>query len=124
MNADWTSLLIQIAGAVGAFVVSIIGIVGAFYVKRLDNKLKMKTLNDEIRQMLSISQNSKTFKAMAKQEQVSTILGEMEQFALENGINISEQRLIAMIENAMNFPLNLERKLLQLKESHYDKSGE
>jgi hypothetical protein len=121
METSWSSILIQVVAAVGAVVVSIIGVFGAFYVKRLDNKLKMKTLNDEIRQMVDWSRNSKTFKLMAHEEQINTMVGQMLQFAMDNGITVGEKQLVIMIENIMNYPLKLERavlKSMQLKEKN------
>jgi hypothetical protein len=113
VSSEWASILIQIAGAVGAFIVSIIGIVGAFYVKRIDTKLKMKLLKDEIKEMVEWSLTSPVFSSSTSSERVSTLVEQLMYFAVENGISITDTKLRSMIESTMNYPKKLEGMVLK-----------
>ncbi len=113
MDAELSGVLIQIVSAVVVFIVSVIGVFGSFYIKRIETKLKMKILNDEIKSMVSWSKDSKTFKLMPQEEQISTLIEQLKQFAMENEIIITDTKLLSMIEGAMNYPLKLEGIVLK-----------
>lgn len=123
MEPSWMSILIEIGGAVATIIVSILGVVGVFVVKRVDNKLKMKLLNDEIKQMVDWSKNSDSLKLKPHEEQIAELVEQLREFAAENNIMMSDSRLKAMIEHVMSYPLRMERKVrtsLQLKEQLHE----
>lgn len=90
--------------------------------KRLDNKLKQKSLTDEIKKMVDWSGNSRTFKALSYDDQLQSMVEQMQQFSTENGITVTDRQLIVLIESAMNYPLKMEGEIgkfmLTKKEIH------
>jgi len=114
---SWDGLLIQIITAfVGIFITSI-SIVGGFWIKKINHKLKMKTITDEINRYVQWAQQAKSFKLMATEDQKQAVLESIQQFALENEIAISPTELTFLIERSIQSLVKFEMAGLRLKQS-------
>ena len=115
------SFLGEVAGAIVSLIVTAIATYGGFYIKRLDTKLKRKTLLDEINRYVGWVKETDSFKLMNDTEQTTTILEKAMEFAEENEIKISEKELKLMVERAVQSLQRLESiglKLMQKRLSN------
>ena len=115
------SFLGEVAGAIVSLIVTAIATYGGFYIKRLDTKLKRKTLLDEINRYVGWVKETDSFKLMNDTEQTTTILEKAKEFAEENEIKISERELKLMVERAVQSLQRLESiglKLMQKRLSN------
>lgn len=91
---------------------------GAFYIKRMNDKFKLKTLVDEVNRYVQWAEQAKSFKLLSSEEKKQTVLERIQQFAIENGISVTESELAIMVERSVQSIMNLEMaglKLMKLK---------
>lgn len=122
MSIDFSTVLSQVIGALVGLFVGVIGLVGGFYMKRLNSRLNNKTITDEINRYVMLANQTKSFQAMGMEDRKATILESIKIFAAQNDINIPDSKVILMIEQAIQFPKQLENRGLQLMLSKGDKN--
>lgn len=120
MGDLFSSAIVQIIAAITSLVVLGIGTIGGFYVKRLDSKLKMKTLTDEINRYVAWADQANSFKAMSNMDKRDTVLERIRQFAADNEIAITDAQLILMVERSVQSLRSLEDIGIKMKMRHYD----
>lgn len=118
MDGSWINILITVISALAGILVTAIGVIGGLYVKKLEHRLKMKSLADEINRYVERSENSNIFTMMSKDEKIDVLMEQIKLFAYENNITITDAQLSILIENSMKPLLNLNnsaRELMKLK---------
>jgi len=91
---------------------------GAFYIKRLTDKAKIKTLVDEVNRYTQWALQAKSFNLMSADEKKQVVLEKAQQFAIENGISISMEELSLMVERSVQSIEQLESaglKMMKMK---------
>jgi hypothetical protein len=110
-----------IIGAIISVLVTVIATYGGVYIKKLDTKLKRKTLLDEINRYIEWLNEATSFTLMDNDEKINTVYEKAMEFSYENDIRVSEKELRLMIERAMNSQYRLQSiglKLMQKKLSN------
>jgi len=122
----WSNIVSDIVGAFVALLVGAIGVYGGIYIKMLETKLKRKMLLDEINRYIAWAEESKSFKTMSVSEKIESVFIKANEFAEENGINVSDKELNIMVEKAIESKSRLEKIGLGLikKRSIENKEGD
>lgn len=117
-GSSWMGLLITLAVAIVTGLASIIGVLASYLSKRFDYKLKMKSLTDEINRYVGYTRSSDTYKLMAEEDRINSLLEQARLFANQSEIVITDFQLIAMIESSMGTLKSLDNigiKFMKLK---------
>lgn len=122
----WSNFIGDVVGAVVALLVTAIGTYGGFYIKRLDTKLRRKTLLDEINRYVEMAKDVKSFSFMSEEDKTEMIYEKASEFASDNEVQISAKELRIMVERALQSIDRLEaiglslvnKRLLKEKENN------
>ena len=126
MESTWIDILTQIITVVGGILIAGIGTVGGFYMKRFSDKLKKKTLLDEINRYVQWAEGAGSFKLMSGIEKKESVLERIRDFAIENDIKVSESELSLMVEQSVQSLKKLEMvgiRLTNLKKAERKKEA-
>lgn len=118
MDSTWNELFTQIVTIVAGLLFTGVSTLGGFYIKRLTDNLKRKTLLDEINRYTAWADDVPSFKLMNAQEKRETILEKITEFASENGISLPASEIALMVERAVTSHQKLETiglKLMSIK---------
>lgn len=88
--------------------------IGGVYIKKIDTKLKRKTLRDEINRYSDWVRTVDEFKNMTEDEQVDTIFDTARTFAYDNDISVSDSELRLMVKTSLSSISRLQMTGLKL----------
>jgi hypothetical protein len=118
------NVLGEIITVVLGLIITGVSTYGAFRVKLLTDKMKKQTLLSEINRYVEFAEKAKSFQLMSSDEKKETILEKAQEFALENGIQISPSELKLMVEGSMQSLKKLEGIGLKIMKMNKLQKGE
>ena len=125
-NPFWLNIILEIVKAVIGVAISALTIFLAFYTKRLNEKVKLRSLQNEIDRQTNYASQSRTFASLDFDTKVNAIVDSVEAYAKRNGISISSIEVMLLVENSFTSLKTLENnglKLYRLKLSKENNDG-
>jgi len=117
-------VLNEVITVVLGLVVAGIGTYGAFYMKKLTDKMKRKDLINEVKLYIQFAEQANSFKLMSTQEKKETVMSKAQQYAMENGISVTQQELALIVETSIQSLKQLEGIGLRLMKINKLEKGE
>jgi len=114
---DFSSLLSQIITIISGLLFTGISALGAFYIKRLIDTAKKKTLLDEINRYVLWADQAESFKLLSGKEKAQAVLEKARQFAEENGITVGDKELSLIVERSVQSLRQLSNIGMRLSQS-------
>lgn len=114
----------EVITVVLGLIVTGIGTYGAFYVKKLTDKMKRKDLINEVKLYIQFAEQANSFKLMSTQEKKETVMSKAQQYAMENGIPVTQEELSLIVETSIQSLKQLEGIGLKLMKLNQMKKGE
>ncbi len=115
MDLQFNELITQLITIVSGIIFTAISTLGAFYMKRLSDKAKLKTLKDEVNRYVSWALQASSFKLLTAQEKNESVFMKAKEFAEDNDIKVSDSELALMVERAVQSLSELESIGLKLR---------
>lgn len=112
---------LEVIKAIVGVVIPALTIALTFYTKRLNDKLKRKSLKDEIHRLTQFAEETESFKLMNTKEKEETLLESMKVFVVQNDITISDAELELLVERALQSERNLRMRFKLLDENRREK---
>lgn len=124
MGSELLSPLMQLLiGILGALSASAIG-VAVFFFNKIEREIKRKSLISEINRYLAYVEQVKSFQLMSAKTKRETIQEKAQQYAMENGIAITEMELALIIEKSIQSLWSLESTgLMKMKKYNLERGG-
>jgi hypothetical protein len=114
---EFSGLLSQIITIVSGLLFTGISALGAFYIKRLIDTAKKKTLLNEIDRYVLWADQAESFKVLSGKEKAQAVLEKARQFAEENGITVGDNELSLMVERSVQSLRSLSNIGMRLSQS-------
>ncbi len=114
----------EVITVVLGLIVTGVGTYGAFYVKKLTDKMKRKDLINEVKLYIQFAEQANSFKLMSTQEKKETVMSKAQQYAMENGIPVTQEELSLIVETSIQSLKQLEGIGLKLMKLNQMKKGE
>lgn len=120
----WLNIALEAAKGIMPVILSGATILLAFYTRRINEKLKLKTLENEVARQTGLASQSRTFMGMDFDTRVTAITDSIEEFAKKNDINVSSVEARLMVENSFTSLKTLERSILKTYKLQLSKEKE
>ena len=120
----WLNIALEIVKGVLPVIISGATILLAFYTRRINKKLKLKTLENEVARQTGLASQSRTFMGMDFDTRVTAITDSIEEFAKKNEIEVSSVEVRLMVENSFTTLKTLERSILKTYKLQLSKEKE
>ena len=118
MEGSWVGVLITIASALAGVLVLLIGIVGNHLSRKIDRKMELKALADEVNRLTNFASQARSFEAMDFSSRVEAVVESVLDYSERNGLSVTKTEIQLMVESSFSVLRALENtglKLYQLK---------
>lgn len=101
MNPLFLEIVLEIVKAIVGVVIPALTIWLMFHTKRINDNVKMNSLQSRIDQLSQHSEQLQSFKNMTLEERVESLMQGARRHAMDNGINITDIELRIMVEGSL-----------------------
>jgi hypothetical protein len=95
----WFDVVKEAVTVISGVILAGVSTLGGFYVKRLTDKMKMKTLKEDIADYVRGVEQSPAFRGLTGEEKFNFVYNRGMESALENGVSIGEGQLAMLVES-------------------------
>lgn len=106
----WFTVLKEAVTVISGVLLAGVSTLGGFYVKRLTDKMKMKTLKEDIADYVRYAEQSPSFQDCSGEDKFKFVFDKGLSSALENGVSITEGHLAILVESQVKIMKDGENK--------------
>ena len=118
IGSEWISVAMAVAGAMAGVLILLIKVVGDYFVKRIDRKLELKGLTDEVNRLTGFASQARSFDIMDFDSKVDAVVESVLDYSMRKGLTVNKTEIQLMVEASFISLKSLENtglKLYQLK---------
>ena len=114
----WVSVVMAVVGALSGVLMVLIKVIGDHWAKKVDRKLELKALTDEVNRLTNFASQARSFDIMDFDSKVDAVVESVLDYSARKGLDVNKTEIQLMVESSFISLKSLENtglKLYQLK---------